>query len=158
MSAHPNDAMFHDEKKAREYFESLRWPDGQPVCAHCGSTNVHRLGSRSRRPGQIMCNDCLALFTVTVGTVMQSTHVPLTKWALAFHKMAASKSGMSAKQLQRELNVGSYRTARFMFYRIRDALKWTTTLMSGPIAGLGKKFERDGASQPSEQKINPRGA
>ena len=123
MSADPSDAIFHDETKAREYFETQRWPDGQPRCPHCSSTNVHRPKGKFRRPGQIMCNGCLQIFTVTVGTIMQRSHVPLTKWPLAFHKMAANKRHMPAKQLQRELKLGSCRTARFMCYRIRAAMK-----------------------------------
>jgi len=67
----------------------------------------------------------LQTFTVTVGTIMERSHLPLTKWALAFHKMATNRRHMSAKQLQRELNLGSYRTARFMRYRIREAMKRT---------------------------------
>jgi len=125
MITDPFDTMFNDEGKAREYFEALRWPDGQPRCPHCSSTNVHRPKSRLRRPGQIICNSCLQTFTVTVGTIMERSHLPLTKWALAFHKMATNRRHMSAKQLQRELNLGSYRTARFMRYRIREAMKRT---------------------------------
>lgn len=115
------DAMFCDEAKAREYFEALRWPDGKPICPRCGLNNVHRLKGRSRRPGQIMCNTCLETFTVTVGTVMERSHVPLNKWALAFHMMA--ERGISAKQLQRELKLGSYLTARFPCSRVREGMK-----------------------------------
>jgi transposase-like protein len=126
------DTMFHDETKAREYFEALRWPDGKPICPRCGSANVHRLKRRSRRRGQIICNTCLEIFTVTVGTVMERSHVPLNKWALAFHMMA--EKGISAKQLQRELRLGSYRTARFMCSRIREGMK-RASAMGRPING-----------------------
>jgi alkylation response protein AidB-like acyl-CoA dehydrogenase len=115
--------MFHDEDKAREYFETQRWPDSKPFCVHCGSTNVHRLEGKSHRPGLIQWNDCLLSFTVTTKSVMESSHVPLAKWALAFHKMAASKKGISAKQMQRELALGSYRTAWFVCMRVREAMK-----------------------------------
>lgn len=137
----PTDKMFHDEDAARAYFEAQRWPDGEPVCPHCGSKHVHRLEGKSQRAGLIQCNDCLQNFTVTVGTVMESSHVPLTKWALAFHKMAASKKGISAKQMQRELNLGSYRTAWFLCHRIREAMRLDDT--SGPIGGEGKTVESD---------------
>jgi transposase-like protein len=126
------DAMFDDETKAREYFEALRWPDGKPICPRCGSAIVHRLKGRSRRRGQIICNTCLEIFTVTVGTVMERSHVPLNKWALAFHMMA--EKGISAKQLQRELRLGSYRTARFMCFRIREGMKRASP-MGRPING-----------------------
>jgi hypothetical protein len=67
--------MFHDEDKAREYFE--RQPDGKPFCVHCGSTNVHRLKGQSHRAGLFQCNDCLCAFTVITKSVMENSHVPL---------------------------------------------------------------------------------
>jgi transposase-like protein len=133
--------MFHNEDKAREYFEAQRWPDGKPYCVHCGSFNVHRLEGTSHRPGLFQCNDCLGAFTVTTKSVMESSHLPLTKWALAFHKMAASKKGISAKQMQRELNLGSYRTAWFLVMRIREAMKIDAN--GNPIGGEGKAVESD---------------
>jgi len=122
MSVDPTDKMFNDEDAARAYFEAQRWPDGKPVCPHCGSDHTHRLQGKSQRDGLIQSNDCLGSFTVMTKTVMESSHLPLTKWALAFHKMAASKKGISAKQMQRELNLGSYCTAWFMCNRIREGM------------------------------------
>jgi len=110
----------------------VSWPDGKPICPRCGSANVHRLKGRSRRRGQIICNTCLQISTVTVGTVMERSHVPLNKWALAFHMMA--ETGISAKQLQRELKLGSYRTARFMCSRNREGMK-QASLMGRPRPG-----------------------
>ena len=141
MSVDPRDPMFHDEDAARDYFEAQRWPDGKPYCPHCGSVNVHRLTGQSQRVGLIQCNGCLGSFTVMTKTVMESSHLPLTKWALAFHKMAASKKGISAKQMQRELDLGSYRTAWFLCHRIREAMGLDDK--SGPIGGEGKTVESD---------------
>jgi transposase-like protein len=139
----PRDAIFHDEDKARAYFEAQRWPDGKPFCPHCGTVNVHRLEGASHRPGLFQCNDCLGAFTVTTKSVMESSHVPLTKWALGFHKMAASKKGISALQMQRELQLGSYRTAWFLTMRIREAMKLPKAKMGRPIGGEGKALESD---------------
>lgn len=141
MSIDPRDPMFHDEDAARAYFEAQRWPDGKCRCPHCESQNVHRLEGESHRDGLIQCNDCLGAFTVTTKTVMESSHLPLTKWALAFHKMAASKKGISAKQMQRELALGSYRTAWFMCHRIREAMGLSKN--AEPIGGKGKTVESD---------------
>ena len=56
-----NDPIFSDEAKAREYFKSIRWPDGKPTCPHCGGVDrVYRLEGKSDRPGLIHCNDCSA--------------------------------------------------------------------------------------------------
>ena len=141
MPVDPLDPVFHDEDKAREYFESLRWPDG-PFCAHCGSVNVHRLEGESHRTGLLQCNDCMLSFSVTVKSVMESSHLPLTKWAMAFRKMAASKKGISAKQMQRDLNLGSYRTAWFVCMRVREAMK-LPKMSPGRLGGEGKSLESD---------------
>src|SRR5262245_12111183 len=141
-SVDPRDPMFHDEDKARDYFEAQRWPNGEYHCVHCGSFNVHRLEGKSHRDGLFQCNDCLLSFTVTTKSVMESSHVPLTKWALAFHKMAASKKGISALQMQRELNLGSYRTAWFVCMRVREAMK-LPKMGKGRLGGGGKVLESD---------------
>jgi transposase-like protein len=116
------------EPQARAYFEAMRWPNG-PACVHCGSVNVYRLGGESQRPGLLECRDCKGNFTVTVGTVMEDSHLKLPVWAKAFHLIASSKKGMSALQLQRNLGLGSYRTAWFLAHRIREAMK------SEPVKG-----------------------
>lgn len=120
-----------NEDQARAYFESRRWPHG-PACVHCGSVNVYRLGGEASRPGCLECRDCRKQFTVTVGTVMEDSHLPLSIWAKAFHYMVSSKKGMSALQLQRNLGLGSYRTAWFLAHRIREAMRME------PVAGMLK--------------------
>ena len=133
--------IFHDEEKARQFLENERWPDGV-LCPFCNSReNVARLNGKSMGPGWYYCNSCnQRKFTVRSGSIMERSHVPLAKWALAFRLMAASKKGMSAKQLQRMLCV-TYRTAWFMNHRIREAMGLSTT--AGPIGGEGKVVESD---------------
>lgn len=111
------------EEEARDYLEEIRWPDG-PVCPHCGCfESIGKLEGESHRPGLYKCYDCRKQFTVTVGTVMHRTKIGLDKWVLAFHLICSSKKGISAKQLQRNLDLGSYRTAWHMAHRIRAAMK-----------------------------------
>jgi transposase-like protein len=86
-----------------------------------------RLNGEAHRPGTIQCNTCRGQFTVTVGTVMESSKICLVKWLIAFHLICSSKKGFSALQLQRELELGSYKTAWFMLHRVRFALE------SGPM-------------------------
>jgi transposase-like protein len=136
------DTIFHDEDAAREHLEAIRWPDG-PFCPHCGNADpdtVTRMAGKSHRAGLYQCNACREPFTVTVGTVMERSHVPLHKWVMGFHLMAASKKGVSAHQLMRTLGLGSYRTAWFMAHRIREAMKETA---SEPMGGSGKIVEAD---------------
>ena len=121
-SIFPPHIVFTNETHAPGKLKPLRWPDG-PVCPHCGGTDrVYRLGGKAHRPGLIHCNDCEGQFTVTTGSVMESSHVPLNKWVLAFRLMASSKKGISAHQLHRTIQV-TYKTAWFMAHRIREAMR-----------------------------------
>jgi len=131
--------MFHDEDAARAYFEAMRWPGG-PVCPHCGVVNeATRMQGKSHRAGQFQCNACRTSFSVTLGTVMEDSHLPLYKWALAFRLMASSKKGVSAHQLHRSLGI-TYKTAWFLGHRIREAMRDNAP---APLGGEGKIVEAD---------------
>src|SRR6185437_15501924 len=117
-----------------------RWPHG-PNCPHCGSFDALRMQGKAHRPGLFHCRDCKGQFSVTLGTVFERSHLPLNKWVLATHLMAASKKGMSAHQLSRMLDV-TYKTAWFMAHRIREAM---TDPNPTPIGGEGKIVEADEA-------------
>ncbi|HJW41359.1 MAG TPA: IS1595 family transposase [Rhizomicrobium sp.] len=150
-----NDPIFTDEAKARAYFEAIRWPNG-PVCPHCGSTDkVYRLDGAAHRPGLIHCNGCDGSFTVTTGGVMESSHIPLTKWALGFRLMAASKKGISAHQLHRMLGI-TYKSAWFMAMRIREAMGLPAKT-PGKIGGPGKIVETDETELAPSRKTKVKG-
>jgi transposase-like protein len=113
---------FNDEDAAREYLEAIRWPNG-PVCPHCGCIgNAYRLSGESHRKGLLSCGDCRKQFSVTVGTVFERSKIPLNKWILVSHLMAASKKAMSAHQIHRMLGI-TYKSAWFMCHRVREAMK-----------------------------------
>jgi transposase-like protein len=134
-------AAFHDDEKAREALEAIRWPDG-PVCAHCGNLDQDKIAKgqgKAHRPGLYYCAACNGQFTVTVGTVMERSKIPLSKWLFAMHLMGVSKKGMSALQMQRMLGV-TYKTAWFLCHRIREAMKPANV---GPIGGTNKVVESD---------------
>ena len=132
--------IFHDNDKARVHLEALLWPDG-PVCPRCGVTGdrITKLKGKSTRPGVYKCKDCRKPFSVTVGTVMERSKVPLCKWVLAAQLMASSKKGMSALQLQRMIGT-NYETAWFLFHRLREC---ATDPKRGPIGGANKVVEAD---------------
>jgi len=116
------EARFYDQDTAREHLESIRWPSG-PVCPHCGGMERNsQLQGKSHRAGLYFCGDCRKQFTVTVGTVFEDSKIPLHKWLYANHLICASKKDISSKQLERVLGV-SYKTAWFMSYRLRKAMK-----------------------------------
>jgi transposase-like protein len=132
--------IFHDDNAAREYLETVLWPNG-PFCPRCGVTGdrITKLQGKSTRPGVFNCKDCRKPFSVTVGTVMERSHIPLSKWVLATRLMAASKKGMSAHQLHRMLDT-SYEAAWFMFHRLREA---ATDPSPAPLGGANKVVEAD---------------
>src|SRR5687767_13630323 len=85
--------IFHDADKAREYLESLHWPDG-PQCPRCeGIANIKKLAGKSTRPGVYKCNPCAKPFTVTVGTIFEDSKIPLNKWLLAYRLLSGGKKG-----------------------------------------------------------------
>lgn len=134
------DPIFHDVEAARGHLEKIRWPDG-PICPHCGSVDRStRLKGKTTRPGLFQCNDCRGHFSVTVGSVMERSHIPLPKWVLGFHLMAASKKGVSAHQLHRMLGI-TYKSAWFMAHRIREAMGLPEK--PDPIGGKNKVVEVD---------------
>jgi len=131
-------AHFRDEAAARKLIESIRWPDG-PVCSHCGTIgHAYPL----KKAGWYRCAEskCRKDFTVTTGTVMERSHIPLTKWLTAFYLMNASKKGISAHQLHRQLGI-RYQSAWFLCHRIREAMR--SGGLAPPIGGSGKTVEVD---------------
>jgi transposase-like protein len=144
MTVNLTDPIFTDEDKARAYFEEIRWPNG-PVCPHCGNVDANRIYPIAANPthkiraGLYECQDCHGQFTVRTGSVMESSHVPLTKWALAYRLMASAKKGISAHQLHRTIGV-TYKTAWFMAHRIREAMRGTEP---GSLGSEGGTVEVD---------------
>jgi len=129
---------FSSEDTAREYLDKLRWPDG-PYCPHCGGMEVYRLTAKpeSKKPGRkglLKCKYCRKQFTVTVGSIFEASHIPLSKWLQAIYLLCSSKKGMSAHQLHRMLGI-TYKSAWFLCHRIRYAMQQPAMLekLSGII-------------------------
>jgi transposase-like protein len=132
--------IYHNDDAARAYLETVLWPQG-PVCPHCSATGdrITLMHGKTTRPGLYKCKNCRKPFTVTVGTVMERSHIPLSKWVLAAQIMASSKKGFSALQLQRMIGT-NYETAWFLFHRLREA---ADDPKAGPIGGFGGVIEAD---------------
>lgn len=130
---------FHNEEAAVKHLESIVWANGVS-CPKCGVLdNSGQLKGKTARPGLRKCYSCRKQFTVKVGTVFESSHIPLHKWLQAAYLMASSKKGISSHQLHRTLEV-TYKTAWFMTHRLREAMR---VLDIEPMGGEGKAVEAD---------------
>lgn len=111
------------EDQARKFIEDVRWPDGNPICPHCSNTkgNYQHKKGKTARDGLYECKACEKQFTVTVGTSMERTRIPLKKWLMAYHLVCSSKKGISSLQLSRNLGI-TQKTAWFMAHRIRASM------------------------------------
>lgn len=144
---------FHNEEAAIKHLEGIVWADGV-VCPKCGVVdNSAALKGKSTRPGLRKCYSCRKQFTVKVGTVFESSHIPLHKWLQAAFLMASSKKGISSHQLHRTLEV-TYKTAWFMNHRLREAMR---VLNIEPVGGEGKSVEVDETYIGTKTK-KPKGA
>lgn len=143
---------YANEDKARNLLESLLWPNG-PVCPHCKNDgkekSIYELKPKegsSTRKGLHKCGACRKQFTVTVGTIIEDSHIPLSKWLMAFFILCSSKKSISSHQIHRMLGV-TYKTAWFLTHRIRYAM--------GPTFPLGKLL--DGTIEVDETFIGGKG-
>jgi predicted RNA-binding Zn-ribbon protein involved in translation (DUF1610 family) len=110
--------LFGNEDTCAEHLAVTRWPDGF-VCPGCGGTKAWRLESK---PWTYECARCSRQTSVTAGTIMYHSKLPLTTWFWAAYVMATQPNGISALQLQRELSLGSYKTAWLLCTKLRRAM------------------------------------
>jgi transposase-like protein len=135
---------FRSEKAAFRHLEKLLWNEGV-ICPHCGTVDgSSQLKGVNGKNGKIRlglwkCYECRKQFTVRVGTVFESAHIPLHKCLQAVHLMASSKKGISAHQLHRILEI-QYKSAWFLAHRIREAMRDGKL---APMGGTGKTVEVD---------------
>ena len=107
--------QYSTEKQCREYLANLRWTSGY-VCPRCSCRHAYQLAN-----GRYQCAKCRYQVSVTAGTVLHKTHMPLTQWFLAFYFVCQDKRGISAVQLAAMLGT-TYKTAWFMLRRLRTAM------------------------------------
>jgi transposase-like protein len=154
-------AHFRDDAAARKLIESVRWPDG-PVCSHCGTIGH---AYPIKKAGWYRCaeKECRKDFTVTTGTVMERSHIPLHKWLTAFYLINSSKKGISAHQLHRTLGI-RYQSAWFMCHRIREAMRsggagtcgaWRQCPLIPDRTGRPEHRSRNHARQHCERNQHP---
>jgi hypothetical protein len=162
------------EDRCIAFLEMARWPEGV-ACIRCGGKKISKFttkeGKRQRfnkKEGKIVevvvparhlyrCLNmkCRQQFTVTVGTVFNDTHLPLTKWFEAIALMLNAKKGLSAKQMERDLDV-SYKTAWYLCHRIRKAMDEGKSLFEGVVevdeTYVGGKYDRRRNREPHDKQ------
>jgi transposase-like protein len=115
------------QSKCMAYLEKNRWPV-TPICPYCNSTK----SSRKTQEFRHTCHNCKRSYSVLVGTLFESTKLPITKWFFAIHLITNAKKGISSLQLARDLHVNK-NTAWFLQKRIRQAMKDEDCILSGII-------------------------
>jgi len=151
---------FSTDDQCLEYIEKMRWPDGIVRCTVCGNDKIvkvqRKADSKNRRKWFYLCQEktCHNQFSPTSGTLFADSHLPLLTWFHAIGLMLNAKKGLSAKQLQRDLGIGGYKTAWYLNHRIREAMgsgeipklggivEIDETYIGGKIRGKGVKFAK----------------
>ena len=108
---------FPDQAACIAHLESLRW-HGEPECPYCKS----KQSSKRHEGHRHICNGCNRSYSVLVGTVFESTKLPLTQWFLAISLILNAKKGLSARQLSRDLGINR-KTGWYLQMRIRKAMQ-----------------------------------
>jgi transposase-like protein len=136
---------FPDENACADYLARHRWPEGFR-CPRCPSEKGWKLDAK---PWTWECAGCHRQTSVTSGTIMHRTHLPLRTWFLAAHLVATHSNGISALQLQAQVGVGSYKSAWFLLHRLRKAM------VNPEREGLAGVIEIDETSIPYRTKDQP---
>lgn len=142
-SLHEFRKLFADEVACRQYLARSRWPEGFR-CPRCQHEEALEL------PARLLwrCRRCGYDTSVTAGTVLHRTKLPLTQWFWAAYLVSTQTPGFSALQLQRQLGLRRYETAWAMLHKLRramvhpdreplkDRVEVDETYIGGPEAGL----------------------
>lgn len=121
---------FPDEQTCIDHFTAIRWA-GKPHCPYCGTEKIYHFSDRRTHK----CGDCRKRFTIRVGTIFESSKIPLQKWFMAIYICTSHKKGISSIQLGKDIDV-TQKTAWFMLHRLRHASQtrsFNQSLLSGTV-------------------------
>src|SRR3954449_10012616 len=110
-------AQFGTDEQCREYLFKARWPDGFR-CVACDHDDAYALRTKI----VYECVACRKQHSLLTGTIFEQTKTGLAKWFLAIYLATASKGGISAMELQRQMGFASYQTAWSWLHKIRRAM------------------------------------
>ncbi len=119
---------YNTQAKCLNYLEKLRW-DKTVKCPYCGSENNKRYKSQKNRH---KCNNCKRSFSVLIDTIFEDTRLPLSDWFMIIGLMLNSKSGISSKELQRNIGV-TYKTAFYTSMRVRCGMLIDDSCLHGIV-------------------------
>ena len=139
--------LFPDDDACAAWLMDMRWPDGF-VCPSCSHDKGWALRGKAHT---FECAGCRRQTSVTAGTIMHASKLALTVWFWAAYLMATHSNGISALQLQKQLGIGSYRSAWLLAHKLRTVM---VDPERGPLSGL---VEIDEASLPFRTKSDPPG-
>lgn len=151
--------QFATDEQCLAYLEQMRWPKGVR-CVTCGNDKLSKVTRDVTKKGknqriefyQCLEPTCKQQFSPTAGTIFHDSHLPLHKWFAALALIVDAKKGISAKQLQRHLGIGSYRTAWYLAHRIRKAMEESEgSLLAGTVevdeTYIGGKINKRGRTR-----------
>jgi transposase-like protein len=147
-------AFFQDEDTCHKIYEQMRFPDGVIVCPKCGQRGAYRYATT--RAYKCKSKTCKAKFSITVGTVLENTKLPLGKWFAALYLISSRKKGISSLQLARDLGIGN-KAAWFMLQRLRELLEdnapeWLDMFVECDEVYVGGKWKNRSHSKRKERK------
>ena len=126
--------LFPDDAACARYLEGAKWPDGFH-CPHCKALG-EPLYCSAARPHVVACRKCRKQTSLTVGTVMERTHTPLTTWFWGAYLMSSMTPGLSAVQFQRQLGLTRYETAFGILHKLRAGMvRQDRDRIGGSISG-----------------------
>ena len=122
--------MFSDDDTAREWFETIRWPNG-PFCPRCGTTNVQTGVPHKSQTHR--CRECpQQLFSLKTGTVMQGSKLGYRAWGIALYLATTNLKGVSSMKLHRDLGINQ-KSAWHLAHRLRKSFETDPKLFAGPV-------------------------
>lgn len=138
--------FFKEEKTCYEFLAHQIWEEGKPVCPHCHYTKVYTTKSRSEKPSkkdipEYRCASkyCGKKFSVTTGTIFESSKLPLRTWFAAIFLITNHKKGISSLQLASDLAI-TQKSAWFVLHRIREMYRESAPEMLTDVVQVDETF------------------
>lgn len=128
--------FFKDEETCLNYWEKVRYGNGNPTCPHCGYEGG---AYKTNRGYKCKNKECQKKYSSLVGSIFEASKLPLRTWFAAIYLCCNHKKGISSLQLSRDLDIHQ-KSAWFMLQRIRQAF---AEINPQALGGSGVVVEAD---------------